>query len=209
MGWWTALFPEGGSSEHPGGNALTEYALSFCAFDRDSLIVDVGCGKGGSAALLRRTIGCRVIGVDRGADACGDPDILCSDAEALPFERAVADGVVCECSLSQMSNPEKALHECARILKSGGTLLLTDLYSRTDKIRHSGLGCLFTRDTLSAALSAVGFSVTHFEDVSPLLTQLWASAMLSGSGDEACHILQLFKQSGARPGYYILTATRL
>ena len=226
MGWWTALFTQDSLSEHPGENALTEYALSFCTFNRNSLIVDVGCGKGGSVALLRRKLGCRVIGVDRSADAA-DADILRGDAEALPFENALADGVLTDaekrsgCMLvdlgaetttvlvSQISCPEKVLHECARILKAGGTLLLTDLYSRTDEVRQSNLGCLFTKETLRSALCAAGFSVTYFEDVSPLLTQLWASAMLSGSGDGACRILRLFRESGAKPGYYILTATRL
>lgn len=208
MGWWTALFTQDSLSEHPGENALTEYALSFCTFNRNSLIVDVGCGKGGSVALLRRKLGCRVIGVDRNVDSA-DADILRGDAEALPFENALADGVLCECSLSQISCPEKVLHECARILKAGRTLLLTDLYSRTDEVRQSKLGCLFTKETLRSALCAAGFSVTYFEDVSPLLTQLWASAMLSGGEEETCRISQLFKESGAKPGYYILTATRL
>lgn len=45
-------------------------------------------------------------------------------AEALPFPDATFDGVLTVCALCFMQDPLQALHECCRVLKPGGRLIV-------------------------------------------------------------------------------------
>lgn len=53
-------------------------------------------------------------------------ELLVGDAEALPFDDATFDTVVCELGLCSIPRPAVALAEMTRVLKQGGSLLLLD-----------------------------------------------------------------------------------
>lgn len=182
MSWWTELFPSTCQGERPGGLALTQRAVTLCGFTRNHRLLDVASGQGATVNYLRDRLECQVIGIDQDpARQCAN--ILLGHAEQLPFFDASMDGVFLECSLSQMPQGDLVLEECARVLRSGGRLVVSDLYARNGVDCPSGpLGRLDSQRTLEQRLKAQGLAPTVFEDHSKELIQLWASAVMSGTG---------------------------
>ena len=58
-------------------------------------------------------------------------------AEALPFEDAGFDAVLCIEVVRYLSDPRPALLELARVLRPGGLALVTSLRSRRRRSTHS------------------------------------------------------------------------
>ena len=94
-------------------------------------ILDVGCGPGYvSAAALER--GAVPIGLDFSAEMIAIakkmfPSIeFCQgDAQVLPFPDSNFDRVVANFALLHLANPERAMAEAARVLKTGGRFAFT------------------------------------------------------------------------------------
>lgn len=123
----------------PGGLASTREALSRIPLPPDVLVLDIGCGPGRSAAFLREEIPCRVVGMDldetflqEGRDAHLGPDFVRGDACSLPFGPSRLDAIFCECVLSLLSGPERALGEFERVMKPGGLLYMSDVFGRSE-----------------------------------------------------------------------------
>jgi SAM-dependent methyltransferase len=83
------------------------------------LVVDVGCGGKPYAPLFSS----RYLGVDR-TSFHGDPNCL-GVAEALPLIDGCADVALSTQSLEHADRPELLLEEAHRVLRPGGTLLLS------------------------------------------------------------------------------------
>lgn len=100
-------------------------------FDLDGVeLLDAGCGTGlfSQAAAAR---GASVTSVDVGdqllakvAEKCDSRRIVGS-VEALPFEPASFDMVICTEVIEHTVAPRKAVSELTRVLRPGGTLVLT------------------------------------------------------------------------------------
>lgn len=122
--------------------ALTERLEETVIFDlagdlRDQKVLDVGCGDGTySIAACKR--GARAIGVDlsaamletarRRAVDCKPGIAWCvASAEELPFDSEEFDVVVAVTALCFVKNPQRAIQEAARVLKSGGSLIIGEL----------------------------------------------------------------------------------
>lgn len=129
-----------GESFHPGGLKLTERLGRFLLLDPGMVVLDAACGRGDSALHLARTFGCRVIGVDLGADNVaaalvaareqGLEDVVSfrvGDAEWLPIEDASVDAVICECAFCTFPDKRRAAVEFARVLRGGGVVGLSDI----------------------------------------------------------------------------------
>lgn len=121
------------SDQHPAQGAL-RYQLRCIdklehVFRGDESLLDAGCGDGSVARLLRRRVR-EVMAIDvEPFDTWRDEPGLTfqvSDAEALPFETATFDVVHSKDSLHHMQTPERALGEYRRVLKPGGTALITE-----------------------------------------------------------------------------------
>ena len=98
-------------------------------FDGDERLLDVGCGDGGVAQLLRERVG-EVVAVDieespSWKDECG-LTFQKADGEALPFADASFDLVHSKDSLHHMTRPERALSEYRRVLRPGGRALIVE-----------------------------------------------------------------------------------
>jgi ubiquinone/menaquinone biosynthesis C-methylase UbiE len=98
-------------------------------FRGDELLLDVGCGDGGVAHLLRERVR-EVVAVDvqlfpTWRDAPGLTFAI-ADAERLPFEEASFDLVHSKDSLHHMGSPERALAEYRRVLARGGSALIVE-----------------------------------------------------------------------------------
>jgi ubiquinone/menaquinone biosynthesis C-methylase UbiE len=93
-------------------------------------VLDIGCGTGETMALLRELGAARVAGTDLSDHALaharsrGGP-VAAALAEALPFPSACADVLVSADVIEHVDDDRVALREYRRVLRPGGTLLVT------------------------------------------------------------------------------------
>lgn len=128
-------------------------------------VLEVGCGRGGGAALVARRHAPRsYVGVDYSANNIAFcrrhhhvPTLRFQrgDAEALPFDDAQFDAVLNIESAHCYPSPERFLREVHRTLRPGGHLLLSDEWWTEDL------------DRLRSLLSGSGLELEHEEDLTP------------------------------------------
>jgi 2-polyprenyl-6-hydroxyphenyl methylase/3-demethylubiquinone-9 3-methyltransferase len=108
-------------------------------------VLDLGCGGGFLSEELARR-GARVTGVDpcsplidaarRHSEASGlEIDYRVGSGEAIPIGNASVDRVVCMDVLEHVEDPDRVLHECRRVLRSGGLFF----FSTVNRTRLSRL----------------------------------------------------------------------
>ncbi|MGH8866931.1 MAG: class I SAM-dependent methyltransferase [Actinomycetes bacterium] len=97
-----------------------------------SVLLEAGCGEGYGAALLRQRTGARVAAFDYDAAsldhvAATYPDVqpVRANLVALPVGDAVADAVVSMQVVEHLWDQEAFVTECARVLRPGGTLVMS------------------------------------------------------------------------------------
>ena len=215
-----------GAPLRPGGDELTRLICEHAAFGAGQRVLDLGCGVGVGTRQLQAS-GCLVFGLDRAphrlAMACrtlpGLPAVA-ADGRGLPFADRCFDGIVAECAFSLIGYQAANFAECARVLRPGGRLALTDLYARageaTDHRTDGGAsGCLAgmtTRETIFAALADAGLSIDTWQDHTPRLASFVAQLILSDQGGEALWLGDGPAAGAAlrarRPGYFLLVARK-
>ena len=105
----------------------------MCHIDKDSYILDVGCGVGITACYIAKEYGCKVVGIDisetmvkrskERAKRKGVEDKVefrVADAQDLPFKDNLFDAVVSESVNAFIEDKQKAVNEYKRVLKPGG-----------------------------------------------------------------------------------------
>ena len=215
---------------------MTERALSLCSFSSGARILDVGCGAGGTVEYLISHYRLRAVGVDpssvllkygRRRGPC--LPLVLAAGEDLPFADSDWDGVFVECSLSVAKDAGRVLGECSRVLRAGGWLILSDVYSTNHGVNATGC-CLpspcrtigiMSREELTERLNASGFQVTFWEDQSRALKEFVAQLILSnvsvpqfwcpvdrseGNGEEFPAIFEF--AAGVKPGYFLCLAQK-
>ncbi|MFF1353210.1 class I SAM-dependent methyltransferase [Streptomyces sp. NPDC058297] len=96
-------------------------------------VVDIGCGDGQAAATAAPLLaGHRIVGVDWSQDALKRartriPDVVRGEltASGLPFAAGSADAVLFSEVIEHLVDPDAALDEIRRILRTGGHLMLS------------------------------------------------------------------------------------
>jgi len=116
-------------------------AISFMDLPDNAHVLDIGCGTGRNARLIADHAGrgCRVTGIDIGADMLAgfsmkqekDPRLLAMKADirnTFPFPDSSFDGAFMSFVLHGMEHDERlhVLKEIQRILKPGGKFYLLD-----------------------------------------------------------------------------------
>jgi arsenite methyltransferase len=159
-----------GDELHPGGEATTRRALELAGVGPGDRLLDVASGQGTSALLAARKVGCRVVGIEYGeravqgataaARAAGLQERVSfrhGDAEALPFEAASFDAVLCECSLCTFPDKARAARELRRVLRPGGRLALSDVVVEDRRLTAELRGPLAAIACVGAALPRSGY----------------------------------------------------
>ena len=140
-------------------------------------VLDVGCGRGDRLSYLAQMGTKRLCGAEPDPENaalarrnCPAAEITECGAASLPYPTGSFDAVLSECSFYVSGDVHGALREAYRLLKSGGLLLLSDV---------------FTADP-SSLLREAGFDILHAEDLTPqwreyYLEMLWRE-------DDACRL---------------------
>ena len=136
----------------------------------DAAILDVGCGTGANLAFLaRRTDSTRLIGLDPEAHALELArerglalQLVRADAAHLPIATGRAAMIVCCDVLEHLDDDAAACRELARVLRPGGTLVVTvpagpGLWSVHDQAL--GHRRRYARGELEERLRAAGFDL--------------------------------------------------
>jgi len=128
-----------GTTKHMGGLDATEELVELCHINKDTYVLDVGCGVGATACYLAKRYGCKVVGTDisekmidwanRRAKREGVEDRVefrVADAQNLPFEDARFDVVICESVTTFIADKRRAVSEYVRVTKPGGYVGLNE-----------------------------------------------------------------------------------
>lgn len=214
------LLEMAGETIRPGGLALTDRALEFCALSIGSRVLDVGCGPAVSIEHLRNKHQLNALGVDLSelllrSGRRRDPflPLIQSPGECLPFTDAQFDAVLAECSLSLMQNLDRALGEFRRVLLSDGYLILSDIYVRhptgantlQDLLLDSCLCGVRPQSEIIDRVAAAGFKIALWEDHTKALNA-FAAQLIWANGSLPQYWCQTTAQT--KPGYYLLIAQK-
>jgi SAM-dependent methyltransferase len=131
------LARHGVTSAHPGGLNLTRRLLNLEKPTTDTVVLDVGCGSGQTAAYLGLHYPCKIVAVDLNPQMVAAArrkfaqyhlaiELLQADALQLPLADAGFDLVLSE-SVTVFTEGDLALSEYCRVLKPGGRLLAIEV----------------------------------------------------------------------------------
>lgn len=155
-------------------------------------VLELGCGTGNIiAAMLEGVPGARITGVDPSAgmrDRCaekfsGDPrvEIVAGEALAIPFPDGHFDIIVSNYTLHHVlpADREACARELARVLKPGGRLIYSDMFSGVDAPQDDAarIGDLIDRYVAQALFD---FDHGAFEMMKIKLKTLSKSALAQG-----------------------------
>ncbi len=219
-----------GNTIRPGGLALTQRAVALAELAAGTAVLDVGCGAGATLAYLAE-LELRAVGIDpsrklllqgcREDTAGRSPHLTLTQGrgETLPFANHTFGALLAECCMSLMDDAALALAEFARVLRPGGTLILSDMLAGNPAgipaARQLPLSCCvsgaFSQAQIEALLADAGFAITFWEDNKEALKQLtvqiiWAYGSLANfwgcAGEDGMGVATAV--ATLKPGYFLL-----
>ena len=127
---------------HIRGAEATHELITESGINKDSKILDVGCGIGGPARMIAFETGCQVTGIDLTEDFIRTAKLLselvnlddltefiCADATKLPFNDESFDIVWTQHAQMNIKEKDKLYSEIFRVLKKGGKFVYYDIFS--------------------------------------------------------------------------------
>lgn len=172
---------------HMGGLAATDSLCEMAGLQPGHKVLDVGSGIGGPARRMASRYGASVWGVDlsetqyrtatRFTELVGLQDRVRfkhGSALALPFEDNQFDVLVIQHVAMQISEKDQLFGECARVIRSGGSLAMHELFGTEGTEPHfplpwatePAMSALETLDECFVRLGGLGFEVGEFVDLS-------------------------------------------
>lgn len=129
---------------HTGGGPATMALGKRAGLAKGSVLLDAGCGIGGSSRVLAEKFGLQVVGIDLAPDFIDTARVLTQwcgldtpgtlrfhqgSVLELPFPPHHFDAVLCQHILVNIEDKAGALAEFNRVLKPGGKLILHEITS--------------------------------------------------------------------------------
>ena len=168
-----------------------EYVFELAAgasIKGDSIVADLGCGRGHHSFELGSRFGCRVIGMDAVfpqieavmRERGGRILFVTGSIENIPIRDASVDFVWCRDMLVHVGDVSRALCESSRILRRGGRMLVyttfeTDLMEPREAARiYEPLAIHpLRRDPLERGFDAAGLDIAHREEIGSELIEFY------------------------------------
>lgn len=119
--------------------------MVLAGWNRNSVVLELGCGRADGGAYLAKRLGARVVAVDNNIASLSEArgrhslllkqtlTLLAADAQELPFRTAQFDGIFIEAAFSPLPAKERALECCRKALKPKGRLLINDFCVKSRK----------------------------------------------------------------------------
>jgi len=204
----------------PGGTAITERALHYCDLQPESRVLDVGCGTGAALECIQAGREWKTYGIDisplllrQAHHNCSGSLFAQARGERLPFACECLDAIIAECTLSIMET-ELTLRECARTLKSGGYLVVNDLYARSasgiEALRKLPLGtCIgsaMPQEEILGKFNRCGFRPVWWQDCSDQLKDFPVCTLTTAAVVDPFDLY--IAAARAKLGYYFLVAQK-
>ena len=149
---------------HPGGIEHTRRMISLADLPAGAAVLDMGAGAGEALSLLREQ-GFDARGIDLTPRGEG---VEQGDFLHVPFPAGSFDAVLSQCAFFVSGDQPGALREAHRLLRPGGTMLLSDVFFENPE----------------ALLRAAGFAVEHKEDMTAEWKEYYLEALWRD--DEIC-----------------------
>lgn len=209
-----------GQVMRPGGLTITGQAFELCQVQPGARVLDLGCGTGATLRYIHQHYHVTSLGIDvsarllKGARRNATSAWLArAKSEDLPFASKSMDMIISECTLS-LFDSDAALEECARVLKTGAFLIITDLYARNEAgiplLRQLPTGtCIrsaMNQPQILEKINQHNFTLVAWNDCSEQLKNFPFCTLT-----EAAHAdpFDLFiAASKAKLGYYLLVAQK-
>ena len=179
---------------HTGGARASIKLLKKAELDPGELILDAGCGIGGSSRLLAEQFGCRVSGIDLAEKFIEAARFLtrCTKLEesvefyqgsitAIEFNDCSFDAVLCQHVLMNIEDKAAAVKELFRVLKPGGKMILHEItQGRNMNLQipvpwasKASISFLEPWDTLAEILENHGFKPLVYADETRAALSYW------------------------------------
>lgn len=164
--------------------------LKLSGIQNTSKVLELGCGNGSNAFFVHNKTKAHIAGIDLSDTriqkaqlklskmskvAQGSMSFIQGTATNLPFKNQSFSHVWTQATIYHIHDKQKALEEIARVLKSGGILILDDLIKPNKKISKVAEKVVYERllfntdyDLVSyqQALKNLGFRILYAEDLS-------------------------------------------
>ncbi|MBI1880616.1 MAG: class I SAM-dependent methyltransferase [Chloroflexi bacterium] len=187
---------------------IFDWTLRTLADYSSPKILDIGCGTGFNIELLKTDSCQHVVGLDFSVDALGFCQsrhltrLICSDGARPPFGPESFDIIMALDLIEHLADDVLAIHELARILKPGGSLIIFTpafnfLWSLQDEVGHHYRR--YTGGELRQKLEKAGLSIHKLTYANTFLFPLiWVGRValrLSGNN------IQVTSENDLHPGW--------
>lgn len=195
---------------HVRGRQATEELARLVRLSATELVLDAGCGIGGTSRYLAATFGCHVQGIDLTPEYVAVAEMLTrrvglselvefrrGSALELPFEDRHFDVAWTEHAQMNIADKRRFYAELYRVLKPGGKLAFHDIFAGPEGAPwfpvpwavDPAINHLVSIEELRGLLAAAGFSQLVWEDKTAASTAFFREVVQSGPAKVGLHLV--------------------
>ncbi|MBF0301648.1 MAG: methyltransferase domain-containing protein [Desulfamplus sp.] len=170
---------------HTGGHIATLELAKKAGISHGDIILDAGCGIGGSSRLLARTFECKVTGIDlvpsfidvakqlaESTKTADQVSFLSGDVKDTGLLDDTFDVIWCQHTLMNIRNKPSVFQEFKRILKPNGIMVLheivqgntLDIHLPVPWAAHPAISFLIPQQEMEQMILDSGFTCRFIED---------------------------------------------